>query len=119
MQGGMPRPGEQAKAAFKALLPEDPAVSTRPMFGNISAFVNGNMFTGLFGDDLFVRVADTDRDQLLKQGATDFSPMPGRPMRGYVVLPAGWAEREATTREWIRRALAFTQTLPAKSAKPR
>ena len=36
-------------------MPDDPRVSLRPMFGNLAAFANGYLFTGLFGDDVFVR----------------------------------------------------------------
>ena len=52
----MPKPSEQAKAAFTKLVPGDPAITLKPMFGNLAAFVNGNMFAGLFGEDLFVRL---------------------------------------------------------------
>jgi len=84
----MPRPSDQAKAYFESVLPKDPRVSTRPMFGQVAAFVNGNMFMGLFGDDLFVRLSDTDQKLLLKEkGASPFTPMEGRPMKGYVVTP--------------------------------
>ena len=34
----MPKPSEQSKVAFQKLVPPDPAVSTRPMFGNLSGF---------------------------------------------------------------------------------
>jgi len=52
------------------------------MFGNISAFVNGNMFAGLFGNDLFVRLSKESRKELLeKQGASLLEPMKGRPMK--------------------------------------
>ena len=54
--GGMPRPSPAALAAFQALVPEAAGVTTRPMFGNQAAFLNGNMFAGLFGDALFVRL---------------------------------------------------------------
>ncbi|MDQ6901199.1 MAG: hypothetical protein M3072_17160, partial [Candidatus Dormibacteraeota bacterium] len=40
------------------------------------------MFAGLFGEDLFVRLADADRDQLIEEGGADFAPMAGRVMRG-------------------------------------
>src|ERR1700730_15630526 len=86
----MPKPSEQAKAAFQKLVPPDPAVTTRPMFGNLAGFVNGNMFCGLFGEDLFVRVSDDDQTKVRKQGGRAFEPMPGRAMTGYVVVPAGW-----------------------------
>jgi len=57
----MPKPSEQAKAAFQKLVPPDPNVTTRPMFGNLAGFVNGNMFCRLLGEDLFVRVSDEDQ----------------------------------------------------------
>jgi TfoX/Sxy family transcriptional regulator of competence genes len=115
--GGMPKPSERAKSDFQTLVPDEPAVALRPMFGNLAGFVNGNMFTGLFGDDLFVRISEADRETLLKEGGSDFAPMAGRPMKGYVVLPAGWAGRPEATRRWVGRALELTRALPAKQAK--
>jgi TfoX/Sxy family transcriptional regulator of competence genes len=114
----MPKPSEQAKAAFLKLVPPDPAVTTRPMFGNLSGFVNGNMFCGLFGEDLFVRVSDDDQARVRKQGGRPFEPMPGRAMTGYVVVPEGWHKRPDATRDWIVTALVWTRAFPAKD-KPR
>jgi len=113
----MPKPSEQAKAAFQKLIPPDPAVLTRPMFGNLSAFVNGNMFCGLFGEDLFVRVSEEDQSKLRKQGGKAFEPMPGRAMTGYVVVPAGWQKKPDAARSWIVTALSWSKALPAKGAK--
>jgi TfoX/Sxy family transcriptional regulator of competence genes len=114
----MPKPSDAAKAAFTKLVPADPAVTTRPMFGNLAAFVNGNMFSGLFGEDLFVRLGDADADELRKAGGTDFAAMPGRPMQGYITVPGGWAARGAATRGWVDRSLESTKKLPAKAKKP-
>lgn len=47
------RADEKFKEFFRSVLPNDSKIVLRPMFGNISGFVNGNMFAGLFGDDLF------------------------------------------------------------------
>ena len=113
----MPKPSEQSKVAFQKLVPPDPAVSTRPMFGNLSAFVNGNMFCGLFGEDLFVRVSDEDQAKLRKQGGKAFEPMPGRAMSGYVVVPAGWQKKPDATRSWIVSALSWSKALPPKAGK--
>src|SRR4051812_39755328 len=52
----MPRPDAESREFFHLVVPDDPRVQTRPMFGNLAAFVNGNMFTGLFGDRVFVRL---------------------------------------------------------------
>src|SRR5258706_16141888 len=105
----MPRPGDDAKEAFRALVPAEPDVTTRPMFGNLAGFVNGNMFCGLFGDDLFVRIGEADRTTLLAGGGSDFEPMPGRRMTGYVMLAPGWRERPAEAARWISTALAATR----------
>lgn len=113
----MPRPSDRAKAAFQKLVPADPAVTTRPMFGNLAAFVNGNMFSGLFGEDLFVRVSEADQDRIRKEGGKSFEPMAGRTMTGYVVVPAGWQRKPDGARAWIDAALTWSRNLPAKEKK--
>jgi TfoX/Sxy family transcriptional regulator of competence genes len=56
------------------------------MFGSLSAFVNGNMFLGLFGNDLFVRLSSEDQQDLLrKKGASILAPMKGKPMKDCVI----------------------------------
>ena len=102
----MPKPSDAAKTAFQGLLPRDPSVKTRPMFGNLSAFVNGNMFAGLFGDDLFVRVSPTEQARILEQGDKAFDPMPGRAMKGYVVVPSTWRKQPEAARAWVSASLA-------------
>jgi TfoX/Sxy family transcriptional regulator of competence genes len=113
----MPKPSQAARAAFAKLVPEDPAVTTRPMFGNLSGFVNGNMFCGLFGEDLFVRISEPDQAKVRAAGGRPFEPMPGRAMTGYVLLPAGWQKKPDSARQWIASALVFTKKLPAKAKK--
>jgi hypothetical protein len=34
---------------FRSLIPDDPAVEIKPMFGKLGAFAGGNMSAGLFG----------------------------------------------------------------------
>ncbi|TMD93450.1 MAG: TfoX/Sxy family protein [Chloroflexi bacterium] len=115
--GAMPKPSDQAKAAFTKLVPDEPAVTMRPMFGNLAAFVNGNMFAGLFGEDLFVRLPDDQSAPIRTQGGRDFEPMPGRAMRGYVTVPAAWRTKPAETAAWINESLGFARGLPPKAAK--
>ena len=94
--------------------------NARTMFGCPCGFLNGNMFMGLFGDQLFLRLSETERTHLLgEEGAEAFDPMGGRPMREYVVVPADWLEGEADAqlRAWVAKSAAYAATLPAK--KPR
>ena len=113
----IPKASETAKAAFQKLLPKDPAVTTRPMFGNLSGFVNGNMFAGVFGEDLFVRVSDEDQAKIRKQGGKPFEPMAGRAMTGYVIVPAGWQKKPDASGAWVATALSWSRALPRKAAK--
>jgi TfoX/Sxy family transcriptional regulator of competence genes len=79
----VPRSDEKSKELFRSLLPEDARMAIRPMFGNISAFVNGNMFAGLFGNDIFVRLSDKSRQELLgEKGASYLEPMKGKADEG-------------------------------------
>ena len=116
-RGSMPRPSDRAKAAFTDLLPEDDAVVTKPMFGNLSAFVNGNMFAGLFGEDLFVRLPDAEAATIKRQGGRPFEPVTGRAMTGYVMVPATWQRKPESVQAWVTRALTLTRAMPAKAKK--
>ena len=112
-----PKPTDAVKEAFRGLVPEAPGVTVRPMFGHIAAFVNGNMFSGTFSEKLFVRVTGADRDSLMASGGTDFAPMPGRVMTGYVCLNDKWRSDDKGTREWIELALEKTSAMPPKQPK--
>jgi TfoX/Sxy family transcriptional regulator of competence genes len=113
----MPKPSDDDRQRFLRLVPSAPGVEAKPMFGNIGAFVNGNMFMGLFGADIGVKLSDEPRQRLLGEpGAGPFGPAE-RPMGGYVTLPSSWSAREAGP--WIDLALRTAAALTPKKAKPR
>lgn len=116
----MPRPDEATRAYFHDILPEDERIGVRPMFGNLAGFVNGNMFTGIFGSSVFVRLPAAERAELLTMpGAAQFVPMEGRPMAEYVTLPDQWREQPDHARSWLLKSLAWTAALPPKEANQR
>ena len=111
----MPKPSDADRERFHALVPDEPGVETKPMFGNLGAFANGNMFMGLFGSDIGVKLEEPDRSKLAAlPGAGPFGPGE-RPMGGYVTLPAGWSERKAAP--WIAKAHAAASALAPKQPK--
>lgn len=114
----MPKPSEQAKQRFSALVPDEPAIALKPMFGNLAAFVNGNMFSGLFGEGLFVRLPDNEAEAVIKKGGSWFEPMAGHRMGGYVMVWDDWQKKPDTVRPLINRALTLTRAMPAKAKKP-
>lgn len=100
---------------FRATIVRYPEASVRKMFGYPAAFVNGNMATGLFGPNWMARLSEEDAAELLKHdGAEPFSPMPGRPMRGYYLIPPSIVTNEDALDAWVTKSLAFTTTLPKK-----
>jgi TfoX/Sxy family transcriptional regulator of competence genes len=114
----IPKPSEADKASFRSLVADDARVEVKPMFGNLGAFVNGNMFMGLFGAGLGVKLGPDDAKALSAiAGTGPFGP-PERPMSGYVSLPAAWRE-DPQTAHWVARALDYVSALPEKSAKKR
>jgi TfoX/Sxy family transcriptional regulator of competence genes len=113
----MPKPTDDDKDAFRSLVPDDPRVEVKPMFGNLGAFVNGNMFMGLFGSSIGLKLDDAGRETLgQEKGAGPFGPAE-RPMGGYVSLPAAWRAAPEKAEPWIEQALAYVASLPPKQAK--
>ena len=111
----IPTPTEADRDRFRTLVPDERGVETKPMFGNLGAFVNGNMFMGLFGADVGVKLAGDDLAGLLAQpGAGPFGPAE-RPMGGYATLPAGLSD--ADCREWTEKALTYVGAMPPKAKK--
>ncbi len=114
----IPKPTAAQKQRFTELVPDGPGIEVKPMFGNVAGFVNGNMFMGLFGADIGVRLDEDARHELLAdEGAGAFGPE-DRPMKEYVTLPATWIDTDtAHADEWIERALAHVAAMPPKVKK--
>jgi hypothetical protein len=109
----MPKTTDEAKAAFRSLVPDDERVAVKPMFGSLAAFAGGQMFMGILGDAVMFRLGEADRQAELAAGATIFEPMPGRPMREYVSLP-DWRQDSDRARSLAARSLDYALSLPPK-----
>ena len=97
----MPKPTEEARQAFSRLVPDHPGVVAKPMFGQPRQ-------AGVVG------VLD---GQAFAAGGSDFEPMPGRKMTGYVLMPPAWRGKAKQAEGWVAAALEATAKLPAKQPK--
>jgi TfoX/Sxy family transcriptional regulator of competence genes len=88
----------------------------RPMFGYPAYFINKNMFAGLFGDKVFLRLSP---DQAASLKLPNLQPMPGRPMKDYYELPEKLHTDTRRVSKIIQEAAEYCQTLPAKASKPK
>ena len=65
----LPQPSDEDRARFRALIPKVPVVEVKPMLGSLGAFVNGNVFAGLFGSAIGVRlIEESSREELAQRG---------------------------------------------------
>jgi TfoX/Sxy family transcriptional regulator of competence genes len=95
-----------------------PEVEFKPMFGQLAGFVKGQMTGGTFGDQMMLRLSETDRHEFMDAyKATIFEPMAGRPMKEYVLVPPAVRVDEPLLRSWFERSLAYTASLPPKKKK--
>jgi TfoX/Sxy family transcriptional regulator of competence genes len=100
---------------FAGVVPGPPAAE-RKMFGYPAGFVNGNMFMGLFQDEMILRLPEEQRKKLIqKHGAKPFEPMPGRPMKEYVSLPRAVLKDRKELGTWVAKALEYGTSLKPKS----
>ena len=91
----------------------------RMMFGGPAYFVNGNMFSGVHGRSILLRLDEADREAIAAahDQVGPFEPM-GRPMREYVALPEGLDLPAKELADWVGRSFAFAASLPLKEKKP-
>lgn len=115
----IPKPTSADKEFFLSLLPDEVEIEVKPMFGNLGAFVHGNMFAGLFGPAVGVRLSAADQAELgAFAGSGPFGPAE-RPMGGYLSLPPSWRATPEVARDWVDKARAHVSTLPPKVKKPK
>jgi TfoX/Sxy family transcriptional regulator of competence genes len=108
----------ELEQTFEDAFPDDPRAERRKMFGFPSGTVNGNMFGGLFEANIVLRLSPADRQTMIHDlGAQPFEPM-GRPMTGFVTVPAAIVDEPQRLREWVQRAFDFAASLAPKVKKP-
>ena len=89
-------------------------LSERKMFGGLCLMLNGNMFAGIIGDELMLRVGPQRFEELLAKPGVRPMDFTGRPMNGYLYVAAQAFARDEDLSVWLQPALSFVESLPAK-----
>ncbi len=91
----------------------------KPMFGAPVYFVNENMWTGVKGGKVFLRLSEDD--QLRIQSENDairpFEPRPNFFMKEYVEIPESTLSETDFISRWLDHSYAFVRCLPPKIRK--
>ena len=106
-------------ALFESVAPKAENVTQKKMFGWPCCFVNGHLFAGLHKQNMIFRLSGSDQVAFLRlDGAAEFEPMPGRKMKGYVILADPLKRDSKDLAGWMERALRNAGALPAKTKTP-
>ena len=109
---------KQNEETLDRLLEGVEGAERRKMFGCPVYFLNGQMLAGAHQDAIFLRLSEPDQDEILKHpDVMNFTPMPGRMMREYVVIPPSIYRSEGEFNKWLERARAYVASLPPKKKK--
>ena len=102
-------------ARFEAVAARHPEAHPKKMFGYPALFIGGNYATGLYEERWVVRLSEADVAEAVElPGGGGFSPMAGRTMKGWAMLPPDIVADDDALDGWLARAFAFAGSLPAK-----
>lgn len=91
----------------------------KQMFGAPVYFVNDNMWTGVKGSKVFLRISDEDR--LAIQSECDeikpFEPRTNFIMKEYVEIPESRLTDDEFIHNWLNISYSFVKNLPPKVTK--
>ena len=96
-------------------------VKKKKMFGCPAYFANDNMISGVFENDIFLRLSEQDRKKIISESdeVMPFEPVKGRVMKEYVVLPDSMYNDPEKFHELLRRSYEYVSSLPPKQKKTR
>jgi len=84
------------------------AVTGKSMFGGFGIFHEGDMFGLIASDVLYLKADDSNRDDYVKRGSTQYKPMP------YWNVPADVFEDNDELRKWAQKSVSISHSAPKK-----
>lgn len=94
------------------------ACDHKKMFGFPALFINGNMFAGTFGNNIFLRIRKEKHLEWekLQDEIRGFEPQKGRIMKEYLEIP-GKTEYEEIIKSMLKDSLEYAGSLKPKKPK--
>ena len=105
---------EELAQRVRQVLVDVPGVAERKMFGGLAFMIRGNMFCGVVGQDLMVRVGPDRYQEALAAPHARLMDFTGRPLKGMVYVGVEGCKTDEALRSWIDQAVSFAGSLPAK-----
>ena len=109
---------EKLNERIREILAEQKGITETKMFGGLCFMHRGNMMCGgaqKFG--FMVRVGTDAYEILLKEKHASEMDFTGVPLTGFISVAPEGIRTKAQLQKWVKRGLAFTETLPVKKKK--
>ncbi|HWC15298.1 MAG TPA: TfoX/Sxy family protein [Actinomycetota bacterium] len=106
---------EELAERIRELVAAERTLTEQKMFGGLAFLIGGNIAVAASGQGgLLVRVDPEESDTLV--GKTKAKPMVmrGRPMQGWVRVPAEAVRTKPQLRKWIELGISYAHSLPVK-----
>ena len=110
----MPRDDEALIERIRAILKHRNGYSEKKMFGGVAFMIGGNMCCGPWGDSLIVRLSKDDHEETQTEPHVRPMDITGKVMRGWALIEPAGIETDGQLKAWVRRAVKFAASLPAK-----
>lgn len=101
-----------------AQLPLEADLRARSMFGGVCIYTKDRAFLTLSGHGVAIKLAKADQAAIIECGQSQPGYQPEAPGGGqYIVLPTAIVDDEPLLREWLKKSILHTQSLPLKKRK--
>jgi hypothetical protein len=100
---------------MRACLEGEPGLSEKKMFGGLAFLVNGHLAIAASNEGgALLRVDPAESDHLVDTTSAEVAIMRGRPMTGWLRVPAADLATPAAVAPWADRSAAYARSLPPK-----
>jgi TfoX/Sxy family transcriptional regulator of competence genes len=107
---------EHLAARVRELAAGHPGLTEKRMFGGLAFLIGGHMSVSASGGGgLLVRVDPEQTQALLDEPYAHPMVMRGREMEGWLRVDAEGVRDKRALEKWVRRGVAYAQSLPPKS----
>lgn len=106
---------EELAARIRKALARRQGAAEKKMFGGITFTLRGHMCCGVVNDELVLRLGPEQGEKALTKPHTRKCDFTGRPMKGMVMVTPGGYKTDVALRKWVRQAIDFVLSLPAKN----
>jgi len=107
---------EQLATRIRDLVVDEAGLTEQKMFGGLAFLVGGNMAIAASSDGgLLVRVDPEESDALVAKTAAEPMVMRGRPMSGWLRVPADAVKTKRELAKWVELGKTYARSLPPKA----